>query len=83
MSDADREGKKEYMKSYYYKINLLNHLIKNQKIIVIINKFLIIIKLLLNFLKYKTKSKYIKSLFWIFVKYKKSKKKSHKKTQIW
>ena len=50
--------------------------------LVIINKFLIIMKLLLNFLKYKAKSKYIKSLFWIFVKYKKSEKKSHKKTQI-
>ena len=50
--------------------------------LVIINKFLIVMKLLLDFLKYKAKSKYIKSLFWIFVKYKKSEKKSHKKTQI-
>ena len=28
MSDTDRERKKQYMKSYYYKeMNLLNHLI--------------------------------------------------------
>ena len=52
MLDADRESKKEYMKNYYYKRkNLLNHLINNEleKTLVLMNKFLNILKVFLNF----------------------------------
>ena len=74
MLDADRESKKEYMKNYYYKRkNLLNHLINNEleKMLVLMNKFLNILKVFLNFKSIKkVESKYVISLL-IFLKYKK------------
>ena len=70
MLDADRESKKEYMKNYYYKRkNLLNHLINNEleKMLVLMNKFLDILKVFLNFKSIKkVESKYVISLPYFF-----------------
>ena len=70
MLDADRESKKEYMKNYYYKRkNLLNHLINNEleKMLVLMNKFLNILKVFLNFKSIKkVESKYVISLPYFF-----------------